>query len=164
MCLTIRQFKVIVIVQTMWRAVSCFMKLLDKTSCLKFLWQKDFLFVSAEKPWFLRRRFIWADSDFGVSNRSNFCNFFFKKVVRTWWRGYRYAHCCGSMTFWSGSGSADPCLWLMDTYGSGSCYFRHWHWRHQQKTYKKSSSAYYFLKVHLHHFLKIKSRNEVTKH
>ena len=22
--------------------------------------------------------------------------------------------CCGSMTFWYGSGSADPCLWLMD--------------------------------------------------
>ncbi len=22
--------------------------------------------------------------------------------------------CCGSMTFWCGSGSADPCLWLMD--------------------------------------------------
>jgi hypothetical protein len=22
--------------------------------------------------------------------------------------------CCGSMTFWGGSGSADPCLWLMD--------------------------------------------------
>ncbi len=22
--------------------------------------------------------------------------------------------CCGSMTFWCGSGSMDPCLWLMD--------------------------------------------------
>ncbi len=22
--------------------------------------------------------------------------------------------CCGSMTFWGGSGSGDPCLWLMD--------------------------------------------------
>jgi hypothetical protein len=22
--------------------------------------------------------------------------------------------CCGSMTFWCGSGSADPCLWLLD--------------------------------------------------
>ncbi len=22
--------------------------------------------------------------------------------------------CCGSMTFWCGSGSVDPCLWLMD--------------------------------------------------
>ncbi len=39
--------------------------------------------------------------------------------------------CCGSMTFWCGSGSADPCLWIMDSDpnpdpGSGSCYFRHW--------------------------------------
>jgi hypothetical protein len=25
-----------------------------------------------------------------------------------------WGHCCGSMTFWCGSGSADPCLWLMD--------------------------------------------------
>ncbi len=25
-----------------------------------------------------------------------------------------YNQCCGSMTFWCGSGSADPCLWLMD--------------------------------------------------
>jgi hypothetical protein len=40
-----------------------------------------------------------------------------------------YNQCCGSMTFWCGSGSADPCLylWLMDldpggpkTCGSGS--------------------------------------------
>jgi hypothetical protein len=28
---------------------------------------------------------------------------------------------------------------------------------------KKSFSAYYFLKVHLHHFSKIKSQKEVTK-
>ncbi len=45
--------------------------------------------------------------------------------------------CSGSMTFWcgSGSGSADPCLWLMDPDpGSGSCYFRHWPSRCQQKT------------------------------
>ena len=25
-----------------------------------------------------------------------------------------FKQCCGSMTFWGGSGSADPCLWLMD--------------------------------------------------
>ncbi len=61
---------------------------------------------------------------------------------------------CGSMrnpgsvadpwlTFWggSGSGSADPCIWLMapdpdsdPDPGSGSCYFRHWPSRCQQKT------------------------------
>ncbi len=43
--------------------------------------------------------------------------------------------CCGSMTFWGGSGSADPCLWLMDPDpGSRSSYFRHWPSRCQQKT------------------------------
>ncbi len=46
--------------------------------------------------------------------------------------------CCGSMTFWggsgSGSGAADPCLWLMDPDpGSGSCHFRHWPSRCKQK-------------------------------
>ncbi len=48
----------------------------------------------------------------------------------------------GSMTFWggSGSGSSDPCFWLMDPGsdpdpGSGSCYFRHWPSTCQQKTY-----------------------------
>ncbi len=32
------------------------------------------------------------------------------------WLGITWYQCCGSMTFWvgSGSGSADPCLWLMD--------------------------------------------------
>ncbi len=50
--------------------------------------------------------------------------------------------CCGSMTFWggSGSGSADPWLWLMDSHldpdpDPGSLYFRHWPSRWQQKSY-----------------------------
>ncbi len=39
------------------------------------------------------------------------------------------------MTFCCGSGSADPCLWLMNPdLGSGSCYFRHWPLRCQQET------------------------------
>ncbi len=49
--------------------------------------------------------------------------------------------CCGSMTFWGGSGSADPCLWLMDPDsvpdpdpGPGSCYYCNWPSRCQQKT------------------------------
>ena len=68
------------------------------------------------------------------------------------------------MTFWCGSGSAEPCLWLMDPdFGSGSCYFRHWPSGRQQKNHlKKSFPAYYFLKVQFHHFLKIKSPTEVT--
>jgi hypothetical protein len=75
--------------------------------------------------------------------------------------------CCGSMTFWCGSGSVDPCLWLMypdpdsnpepdpaifniDLQGTN------------KKLIKKRFSAYYFLKVHLHKFSKI-SQKEVKK-
>ena len=48
--------------------------------------------------------------------------------------------------------------------GFGSCSSRQWPSRGQQKTnLKKSFSAHYFLKVHLHHFSKIKSQKEVTK-
>ncbi len=53
------------------------------------------------------------------------------------------------MTYWcgSGSGSADPCYWLMDPDpdpGSGSCYFRH-----------LPSKCH-----HLHHFSKKESQKE----
>ncbi len=48
----------------------------------------------------------------------------------------------GSMHLTNGSGSG---------FRSGSCYFRYWPSRRQQKTnLKKSFSACYFLKVHLH--------------
>jgi hypothetical protein len=48
--------------------------------------------------------------------------------------------------------------------GCGSCHFRHWPSRRQQNTnLKKSFSAFYFLKVHLHHFSKIKSWTEVAQ-
>jgi len=64
-------------------------------------------------------------------------------------KGLSHEQCSGSMTFWggSGSGSSDPCFWLMDPDsdpdsdsdpdpdpGSGSCYFRHWPSECQQKT------------------------------
>ncbi len=74
--------------------------------------------------------------------------------------------CSGSMTFWGGSGSSDPCFWLMDPDSdpeSGSCYFRHWPSRRQQKT---NLTQFFLLitfwryQVHLHHFLKIKSQKE----
>jgi hypothetical protein len=48
------------------------------------------------------------------------------------------------------------------TNGSGSCYFRQWPSRHQQKKKISSFFAYYFMKVHSHHFSKIKSHKEVT--
>ncbi len=50
---------------------------------------------------------------------------------------------------------------MLLTNGSGSFYFHHWHSRCQQKTnFLQIVSAYYFLKVHLHHFSKIKSQKE----
>ncbi len=47
-------------------------------------------------------------------------------------------------------------------FGSGSCYFRHWPSKCQQKTnfLTQFFSAFYFLKVHLHHFSNIKSQKE----
>jgi hypothetical protein len=41
--------------------------------------------------------------------------------------------------------------------GSGSCYFRHWLQDANKKLKQKKFSAYYFLKVHFHHFSKIKN-------
>ncbi len=67
----------------------------------------------------------------------------------------------GSMPLTNGSGSG----WGFGSgCGSASSYFRHWPSRGQQKTnFLKSFSAFYFLKVHLHHFPKIKSEKDVTK-
>ncbi len=80
--------------------------------------------------------------------------------------------CCGSMTFWggSGSGSADPCLWLMDPDtdpdpGSISCcFFRHWPSRCQQKTYFLHNFFCLFLfEATFTKFFKDKKSNRVIK-
>ncbi len=61
--------------------------------------------------------------------------------------------CCGSMTFWYGSGSAGPCLWLKDPDPAIFVIDL------QDANKKlKSFSAYFFLKVHLHHFKDKKSK------
>ncbi len=79
--------------------------------------------------------------------------------------------CCGSMTFWggSGSGSAEPCLWLMDSDpdsdpdpGSGSFYFRHWLSRCQQKTKHNFFSLWLFEATFTSFFKDINSKR-VTK-
>ncbi len=63
-------------------------------------------------------------------------------LVSMWMRSQHFKQCCGSMTIWCGSG-----------FGSGSCYFRHRPSRCLQKTkFKKSFSAYYFLKVHFSYY------------
>ncbi len=76
--------------------------------------------------------------------------------------------CCGSMTFWggSGSGSADPCLWLMDPDpGSGSCYFRHWPSRCQQKTHFLNNFFCLLLfEAKFTSFFKDKKSKRVTKY
>ncbi len=79
-----------------------------------------------------------------------------------------FKQCSGSMTFWCGSGSADPCLGLMDPHSDSdpdpdhaisSLTFK----RPTKNIFLYSFSAYYFLKLHLHHFSKIKCPKEVTK-
>jgi hypothetical protein len=59
--------------------------------------------------------------------------------------------CCGFITFCCGSGSvsgsADPCLWLMDPDPDPAIFVFD-----LQEAKLLSSSAYYFLKVHLHSF------------
>jgi hypothetical protein len=61
--------------------------------------------------------------------------------------------CCGSVTFWCGFGS-----------GLGTCYFRHWPSRRQQKTnLLKKFFCLLICEGTLHNFSKIKSQKEVTK-
>ncbi len=67
--------------------------------------------------------------------------------------------CCGSMTFWcgSGSGSADPYLWLIRILLFSSLTFK---MPKKNFFFLKSIPAYYFLKVHLHNFSKIKIKKK----
>jgi hypothetical protein len=68
--------------------------------------------------------------------------------------------CSGSMPFW-GWIRIRGSMPLTNRSGSGSCYFCHWPSRCQQKLiFNTIFSAYYFLKVHLHHFSMIKSQKE----
>jgi len=60
------------------------------------------------------------------------------------------------MTFWCGSGSGDPCLWLMDPDPDPESLQD----ASQKLIFNTIFSAYYFLKVHLHYFSKIKSQKE----
>ena len=70
---------------------------------------------------------------------------------------YLSIQCSGSMTFWGESGSADPCFWLMDP---DPAIFVIDLQDASKKQIFNTNSAYYFLKVHLHHFSKIKCKNE----
>jgi hypothetical protein len=55
---------------------------------------------------------------------------------------YTFFQCSGSMTFWCGSGSADPCLWLI---GLDACYFVIDLQDANQKLIKKKKKVFCFL-------------------
>ncbi len=71
-----------------------------------------------------------------------------------------FPQCSGSMTFWcgSGSGSAYPFLWLMDP--DPAIFVIDLQDPSKKLICNTILSACYFLKVHLHYFLKIKSQKE----
>ncbi len=64
------------------------------------------------------------------------------------------------MTFWGGSesGSGDPCLLLMDP--DPAILFIDLQDANKKLIFNTLFSTYYFLKIHLHHFSKIKSQKE----
>jgi hypothetical protein len=64
------------------------------------------------------------------------------------------------MTFWggSGSGSSDPCFWLVDP--DPAIFVIDLQDASKKLIFNTIFSAYYFLKVRLHHFSKIKSLKE----
>ncbi len=68
--------------------------------------------------------------------------------------------CSGSMTFWggSGSGSSDTCFWLIDP--DPAILVIDLQRASKKLIFNLIFSAYYFLKVHIHHFSKIKSQKE----
>ncbi len=76
---------------------------------------------------------------------------------------------CESVTFWYGSrsGSADPYLWLSDYRIRIQIRLRLRILLFSSVTFKTTTKnffvVFYFLKLHLNHFSKIKSHNEVTK-
>jgi hypothetical protein len=80
---------------------------------------------------------------------------FLVKIYTKW-------QCSGSMPFWggSGSGSADPCLWLIDPDPDPAIFVIDLRDASKNLIFNTIFFAYYFLKVHLHHFSKIKSQKD----
>jgi hypothetical protein len=69
---------------------------------------------------------------------------------------YHKKQCCGSMTFLGGSGSADPCLWLMDPDPDSdpdpSIFVIDLQDASKKQIFITIFSAYDFLKLDLHNF------------
>ncbi len=64
------------------------------------------------------------------------------------------------MTFWGRSGSSDPCFWLIDPDPDPAIFVIDLQDASKKQIFNRIISAYYVLKVHLHHFSKIKSQKE----
>ncbi len=77
------------------------------------------------------------------------------------------AQCSGSITFWCGSGSAYPCLWLMDPDPDAdpdpSIFIIDLQDANKKRIFLNVFLHSTFWRVLLHHFSKIKSQKEVTK-
>ncbi len=58
--------------------------------------------------------------------------------------------------FWYGSGSADPCLWVIDP--DPAIFIKDLQDANKKLIFSQIFPAYFFLKVHLHHFSKIKTK------
>jgi hypothetical protein len=75
-----------------------------------------------------------------------------------WFSPHSCLQYCGSMTFWggsrSGTGSADPCLWLKDPDSDPdpAIFVIDLPKMPTKNKFLNSFFAYYFLKVHVHHF------------
>jgi hypothetical protein len=74
-----------------------------------------------------------------------------------------FKQCYGSMKFLYGSGSADPYIRLMDPDPELAIFVSDLEDINKKLFCFLSFFAHFFLKVHLHHFSKIKCRKEVTK-
>ena len=99
---------------------------------------------------------FFLDSDTLMKKCTNMKRFI-NLIDLSYWEG----QCCGSMIDWygSGSGSADPCLYLIDP---DPAIFVIDLQDANKKLIKKSFPAYYYLKVYLHNFSKIKSQKGKT--
>ncbi len=120
---------------------------------------------------------ICSTTDIGRKDKLVYCTEFLRK-----WNGNIYTNlaepfainmhllkhpenqCSGSMTFWggSGSGSSDPCFWLMDPDSDPdpAIFVIYLQDASKKLIFNTIFSAYYILKVHLHHFSKIKSQKK----
>ncbi len=71
--------------------------------------------------------------------------------------------CKKTITFYRGPGfgSADPCLWLLDSDPDPAIFITDLQGANKKLMTKKSFSAYNFLKEHLHNFSKIKVKKKL---